>query len=56
MVGFAGTARHPKALAVRLLPDGRVALSQWLTTALRSVVAPRLVPQTGRAFTEAGDS
>ncbi|MEU5194552.1 hypothetical protein [Streptomyces scabiei] len=55
MVGFAGTARHPKALAVRL-PDGQGALSQRLTTALRSVVAPRLVPQTGRAFTEAGGS
>lgn len=55
MVGFTGTARHPKALAVRL-PDGRVALSQRLTTALASVVGPRLVPQAGRAFTKAGDS
>ncbi|MFD8933210.1 ATP-dependent DNA ligase [Streptomyces mirabilis] len=42
VVGFTGAARHPKALAVRL-PDGRVALSQRLTTALSSVVAPRLV-------------
>ncbi len=55
MVGFTGTARHPKALAVRL-PDGRVALSQRLTTALSSVVTPRLVPQAGRTFTKAGDS
>ncbi|MEU9190645.1 hypothetical protein AB0D14_40260 [Streptomyces sp. NPDC048484] len=55
VVGFTGTARHPKALAVRL-PDGRVALSQRLTTALASVVGPRLVPQGGRAFTKAGDS
>jgi ATP-dependent DNA ligase len=55
VVGFTGTARHPKALAV-LLPDGRVALSQRLTTALASVVGPRLVPQAGRAFTTAGDS
>lgn len=55
VVGFTGTVRHPRALAVRL-PDGRVALSQRLTTALASVVGPRLVPQAGRAFTEAGDS
>lgn len=55
VVGFTGTARHPKALAVRL-PDGRGALSQRLTTALSSVVAPRLVPQAGRAFTKAGDA
>ncbi|MET9444710.1 hypothetical protein [Streptomyces sp. NPDC006610] len=53
--GFTGTARHPKALAVRL-PDGRVALSQRLTTALASVVGPRLLPQAERAFTTAGDS
>lgn len=33
VVGFTGTARHPKALAVRL-SDGRVALSPRLTTAL----------------------
>ncbi|MDQ0688899.1 hypothetical protein QF032_007912 [Streptomyces achromogenes] len=55
MVGFTGTARHPKALAVRL-SDGRVALSQRLTTALASVIGPRLIPQAGRAFTKAGDS
>lgn len=55
MVGFTGTAQHPKALAVRL-PDGRVALSQRLTPALASVVGPRLVPGPGRAFTKAGDS
>ncbi|MDQ0904686.1 ATP-dependent DNA ligase [Streptomyces canus] len=55
VVGFTGTVRRPKALAVRL-PDGRVALSQRLTTALASVVGPRLVPEAGRAFTEAGDS
>lgn len=55
VVGFTGTARHPRALAVRL-PDGRVALSQRLTTALASVVGPRLVPQAGQAFTEARDS
>jgi hypothetical protein len=33
-----------------------VALSQRLTTALSSIVAPRLVPQAGQAFTKAGDS
>ncbi|MFJ9634872.1 DNA ligase [Streptomyces sp. NPDC101175] len=55
VVGFTGTARRPKALAVRL-PDGRVALSQRLTTALASVVGPRLVPQAGRTFTKVGDS
>ncbi|MFF5654459.1 hypothetical protein ACFY8N_39480 [Streptomyces collinus] len=55
VVGYTGTARHPKALAVRL-PDGRVALPQRLTTALASVVGPRLVPQAGRVFTKAGDA
>ncbi|MFC8427998.1 hypothetical protein [Streptomyces sp. NPDC057253] len=55
VVGFTGTARHPKALAVRL-PDGRVALSQRLTTALASVVGPHLVPQAGQASTNAGDT
>ncbi|MFF4307965.1 hypothetical protein [Streptomyces sp. NPDC001601] len=55
VVGFTGTARHPKTLAVRL-PDGRVALSQRLTTALASVVGPRLLPQAGRAFAKDGDS
>ncbi|MER5227925.1 DNA ligase [Streptomyces flaveus] len=55
VVGFTGTARHPKALAVQL-PDGRVALSQRLATTLASVVGPRLVPKTGRAFTKAGDT
>ncbi|MDQ0935271.1 ATP-dependent DNA ligase [Streptomyces turgidiscabies] len=55
VVGFTGTARHPKALAVRL-PDGGVALSKRLTTALASVIGPRLVRQTGQAFTSAGDS
>jgi hypothetical protein len=54
VVGFTGTARHPKALAVQL-PDGRVALSQRLTTALASVVGPRLLPQVRRTFTEVGD-
>ncbi|WP_327398710.1 hypothetical protein OG194_00160 [Streptomyces sp. NBC_01288] len=55
MVGFTGTARHPKALAVRL-PDGRVALSQRLTTALATTVGPHLLPEPGRALTTAGDS
>ncbi|MFD3844186.1 hypothetical protein ACFWWC_49715 [Streptomyces sp. NPDC058642] len=55
VVGFTGTARHPKALAV-WLPDGRVALSQRLTTALASVVGPHLVPQAGRASTKADDA
>ncbi|MFI1956243.1 hypothetical protein ACH437_31130 [Streptomyces xinghaiensis] len=55
VIGFTGTARHPKSLAVRL-PDGRVALSQQLTTALASIVVPHLVPQTGRAFTKTGAS
>ncbi|MER7408431.1 hypothetical protein ABT373_39800 [Streptomyces sp. NPDC000070] len=45
----------PKALAVRL-SDGRVSLSQRLTTALASVVGPRLAPRPGRGFTKAGDS
>ncbi|WP_233436210.1 hypothetical protein [Streptomyces anulatus] len=31
-------------------------LSQRLTTTLASVVGPRLVPKTGRAFTKAGDT
>ncbi|MEU1569248.1 DNA ligase [Streptomyces mirabilis] len=55
VAGFTGTARHPRALAVRL-PDGRIALSQRLTTALSSVVAPHLVPQPGRASTQGGDA
>lgn len=55
VAGFTGAARYPAALAVRL-PDGRVALSQRLTTALASGIGPRLVPQAGRAFTKAGDS
>ncbi|MFD9099038.1 hypothetical protein [Streptomyces collinus] len=55
MVGFTSTARHPKALAVRL-PDGRVTLSLRLTTALASEVGPHLVPQAGRASTKAGDA
>ncbi|MBO3680444.1 hypothetical protein [Streptomyces sp. NEAU-YJ-81] len=56
MVGFTGTARHPKALAVRL-PDGRVALTQRLSTALASGIAPHMVvPQDGQEFTKAGDS
>ncbi|MFE2038494.1 hypothetical protein ACFXBB_35800 [Streptomyces scopuliridis] len=55
VVGFTGTARHPRTLAVRL-PDGRVALSQRLTTALASRIGPRLAPQPGRASTTAGDS
>ncbi|MFF7886640.1 hypothetical protein ACFZDJ_17445 [Streptomyces sp. NPDC007896] len=42
-----------KALAVRL-PDGRVALSQRLTTVLAAAVAARLVPRPGRASTKAG--
>ncbi len=33
-----------------------MALSQRLTTALASVVGPRLVPKFGRAFTATGDS
>ncbi|MCZ1004158.1 hypothetical protein O1M63_49495 [Streptomyces mirabilis] len=45
MAGFTGTARHPRALAVRL-PDGRIALSQRLTTALATRIAPHLVPQS----------
>ncbi|MGW2050922.1 hypothetical protein ACWCPF_38025 [Streptomyces sp. NPDC001858] len=55
MVGFTGSSRHPKVLAVRL-PSGRVALPQRLTTALASTVDPHLLPQAGRAFTKAGDS
>ncbi|MER5927274.1 DNA ligase [Streptomyces mirabilis] len=55
VAGFTSTARQPKALAVRL-PDGRVALSQRLTTALATRIAPRLVPQPGRAHTQDGDA
>jgi hypothetical protein len=55
VAGFTGTARKPRALAVQL-PDGRVALSQRLTTALAAAVALRLVPQPGRASTKAGDA
>ncbi|MFF1746194.1 hypothetical protein [Streptomyces mirabilis] len=55
MAGYTGTARQPKALAVRL-PDGHVALSQRLTTVLAASVAPRLVPQPGRAYTQGGDA
>ncbi|WP_330293483.1 hypothetical protein [Streptomyces sp. NBC_00576] len=31
-------------------------LSQRLTMALASVIAPRLAPESGRVFTKAGDS
>ncbi|MFF4518240.1 ATP-dependent DNA ligase [Streptomyces mirabilis] len=55
VAGFTGTARQPRALAVRL-PDGRIALSQRLTTVLAASVAPRLVPQPGRAYTQGGDA
>jgi hypothetical protein len=55
VVGFTGTARHLKALVVRL-PDGRVALSQRLTAVLSAAVAARLVPQPGRASAKADDS
>ncbi|WP_371642736.1 ATP-dependent DNA ligase [Streptomyces mirabilis] len=55
VVGFTGATRQPRALAVRL-PDGRVALSQRLTTVLAASVAPRLVPQPERAYTQAGDA
>ncbi|MFE5084146.1 hypothetical protein [Streptomyces mirabilis] len=53
--GFTGTARYPRALAIRL-PDGRIALSQRLTTALATLIAPYLVPQSGRAYTQGGDA
>ncbi|MDH6222062.1 hypothetical protein [Streptomyces pseudovenezuelae] len=55
VVGFTGTARHPRALAVRL-PDGHVTLSQRLTTALATRIAPHLHPRTGQAATTAGDA
>ncbi|MFF4137516.1 hypothetical protein ACFY1B_39875 [Streptomyces mirabilis] len=55
VAGFTGTARQPRALAVRL-PDGRVALSQRLTTPLATRIAPHLVPQPGRAYTQDGDA
>ncbi|MFJ9214185.1 histidine kinase [Streptomyces sp. NPDC102264] len=55
VIGFTRTALHPRTLAVQL-PDGRVALSQRLTTALASRIGPRLAPQPGRASTTAGDS
>ncbi|MEU3862733.1 hypothetical protein AB0F03_36415 [Streptomyces sp. NPDC028722] len=46
----------PGTEGARTAADGRAALSKRLTTALSSVVAPRLVPHAGRAFTKAGDS
>ncbi|MFF3584968.1 ATP-dependent DNA ligase [Streptomyces mirabilis] len=55
VVGFTGAARQPRALAIRL-PDGRVALSQRLSTALATRIAPRLVPQSRRAYTQGGDA
>ncbi|MFH9969757.1 DNA ligase [Streptomyces mirabilis] len=55
VAGFTGTARQPRALTVRL-PDGHVALSQRLTTALATRIAPHLVPQPGRASTQDGDA
>ncbi|MEU8911118.1 ATP-dependent DNA ligase [Streptomyces mirabilis] len=55
VAGFTGTAHQPRALAVRL-PDGRIALSQRLTTALATRIALRLVPQSGRAHTQDGDA
>ncbi|MFD9515035.1 ATP-dependent DNA ligase [Streptomyces mirabilis] len=55
VAGFTGTAHQPRALAVRL-PDGRIALSQRLTTALATRIAPHLVPQPGHAYTQDGDA
>ncbi|MFD9658971.1 ATP-dependent DNA ligase [Streptomyces mirabilis] len=55
VAGYTGTARQPRALAVRL-PDGRIALSQRLSTVLATRIAPRLVPQSGRAYTQDGDA
>ncbi|MFC9429620.1 hypothetical protein [Streptomyces sp. NPDC056987] len=55
VAGFTGTARHPKALVVRL-PDGQAVLSQRLTAALASRIGPHLVPQSGPASTTSGDS
>jgi hypothetical protein len=46
VVGFTGTARHLKALTVRL-PVGRVVLSRRLTTALAVVVARAWSPSPG---------
>ena len=54
-VGFTGTARRPRALAVRL-PHGCVALSQRLTTTLATRIAPRLIPQPEHAYTQGGDA
>ncbi|MCX4411507.1 DNA ligase [Streptomyces sp. NBC_01764] len=55
VVGFTGATRQPQALAVRL-PDGQIAVSQRLALALATRIAPRLVPQTGRANTQGGDA
>ncbi|MFF7602477.1 ATP-dependent DNA ligase [Streptomyces mirabilis] len=55
VAGFTGTARRPRALAVRL-PDGRVTLSQRLTTVLATQIAPRLVPHSWRAYAQGGDA
>ncbi|MFE2972816.1 hypothetical protein ACFXKC_56740 [Streptomyces sp. NPDC059340] len=54
VAGFTGTARQPRALAVRL-PDGGLALSQRLTTALASgsprIWSPSPSARTRRAAT-----
>ncbi|GAX58728.1 ATP-dependent DNA ligase [Streptomyces olivochromogenes] len=55
VAGYTGTARQPQALAVRL-PNGRIALSQRLTTPLATRIAPHLVPQPERAYTQGGDA
>ncbi|MFE2571978.1 DNA ligase, partial [Streptomyces mirabilis] len=55
VAGYTGTARQPRALAIRL-PDGRIALSQRLSTALATRIAPRLLPQPGRAYTQGGNA
>ncbi|WP_331720044.1 ATP-dependent DNA ligase [Streptomyces sp. NBC_00147] len=57
VVGYTGTPARPKQLAVRL-PDGRIALTQTLTTALAAQTAPLLTGAgpPGRARTTAGDS
>ncbi|MEV0443511.1 hypothetical protein AB0I84_13225 [Streptomyces spectabilis] len=56
VVGYTGSARQPRALAVRL-PDGRTVLSQRLTAALAAQAAAWLREAPGRQVrTDGGDA
>lgn len=55
--GVGGQLGHQTGLHRAVLqPDGRVALSQRLTTALTAAISPRLLPDAGRASTKACDA